>query len=171
MRDPARLFADWYERARAEDPSANVMALATAAGRPSVRMVELQALDERGFVFYSGYASRKGGELAENPWGALCFYWHPSRRQVRVEGAVARTALDPEEAEAAAHAAAVGKRQGEPIAGREELEGAPALPSDWGGYLLVPDAYEFWEYREDRLHDRLRYRLEAGGWTVERLFP
>jgi pyridoxamine 5'-phosphate oxidase len=181
--DPLRRFAAWYELARRDEASPELTALATAApdGRPSVRMVELQDFGERGFVFYTGTESRKGRELTENPYAALCFYWDGSRHQVRVEGRVTPTQLDPSEAESAARASA-DARQDEPVADREDLESRvaeararygdpPPLPADWGAFRLVPDAYEFWEYREDRLHDRFRYRLASGSWEVERLFP
>jgi pyridoxamine 5'-phosphate oxidase len=182
--DPLRLFADWYELAARDESSPELTAVATASaeGRPSVRMVELQRFDVRGFVFYTGTESRKGRELAANPFAALVFYWHASRHQVRVEGRVEPAPLDADEAETAARASA-DARQGEPVADRDELEARvaeararygdpPPLPSDWGAFRLVPDAYEFWEYRDDKLHDRFRYRLAAdGSWEVERLFP
>ncbi len=185
--DPLRLFGDWYERARADEENASFMSLATAdpAGRPSVRTVQLEGFDQRGFVFYTGYESRKGRELAENPQAALCFYWHGSGHQVRVEGAVVRAPLDRDEAERAARAAeSTEAHQSEGVADLRDLEArvaelrarygddAPPLPGDWGGHRLVPDAYEFWQYREDKLHDRFRYRLAArAGWEIERLFP
>jgi pyridoxamine 5'-phosphate oxidase len=185
--DPLELFRDWYERARADEEKASLMSLATASadGRPSLRMVQLEGVDRNGFVFYTGYESRKGRELEENPQAALCFYWHGSGHQVRVEGSVERASLDADEAAAAARAAAsTDARQSESVEGQADLEarvaelrarygaGAPPLPEDWGAYRLVPDAYEFWQYREDKLHDRFRYRLEAeGSWEIERLFP
>jgi pyridoxamine 5'-phosphate oxidase len=184
--DPLELFRDWYERASAAEDAPAVMALATAspAGRPSVRMVGLERFDRSGFVFYTGCESRKGRELAENPQAALCFYWHATGHQVRVEGAVERAPLDRAEAERAERAAeSTDARQDEPVADLRDLEarvaelrarygaGAAPLPEDWGGYRLVPDAYEFWQYRDDKLHDRFRYRAEHGSWVVERLFP
>lgn len=185
--DPLLLFERWYGEARASESGADVVALATASAeaRPSVRMVELQEVDGGAFVVYTGRASRKGRELEENPRAALCFYWRSTGHQVRVEGPVSPAPLDEEEREAAAVAAGEGApRQDEPVADRADLEArvegvrrrygehAASLPADWGGYRLVPDAYEFWQYRDDRLHDRFRYRLrDAGGWEVERLFP
>jgi pyridoxamine 5'-phosphate oxidase len=185
--DPLRLFRDWYEQAGAAEANASFMTLATASdrGRPSARTLQLEGCDRRGFLFYTGHESRKGRELAENPQAALCFYWHASGHQVRVEGAVVRAPLDEEEAEPAAAAAELtDARQDEPVADRRDLEArlaklraryggdAPPLPEDWGGYRLVPDAYEFWQYREDKLHDRFRYRLDGDGrWQIERLFP
>jgi pyridoxamine 5'-phosphate oxidase len=143
---------------------------------------------DRGFVFYSGYESRKGCELAENPLAALCFYWHPLGRQARVEGRVER--VTPEESEAyfgtrplGSRLSATVSRQSEVVASREELEaaveelrarygdGVVPLPPDWGGFRLVPELFEFWQHREDRLHDRFRYRPDATGWMIERLAP
>jgi pyridoxamine 5'-phosphate oxidase len=179
--DPFDLFAKWYTRARAEDERPQDMALATSSGdRPSVRTVELVRYDERGFVFYTGAQSRKGRDLAANPYAALCFYWRATNRQVRVEGPVEPARLDEEEARLAEVAAA---RQDEPVADRRDLESrvaalrarfgddAPPVPSDWTAFRVVPDAYEFWEYRADRLHDRFRFTRDAAGWQVERLFP
>jgi pyridoxamine 5'-phosphate oxidase len=167
------------------------VALATAspAAAPSVRMVLLKGFDERGLVFYSHYTSRKGQELEANPQAALLFHWRPLGRQVRVEGRVER--LPGEESDAYfatrprdAQLGAVASRQSEPLGSRAELdervaelrtelgEGAVQRPSTWGGYLVVPEAWEFWQHRESRLHDRFRYVLERGGaWSVSRLFP
>ena len=186
--DPLRQFALWFDDARAAGvamPESMAIATATRDGRPSVRMVLLKGFDERGFAFYTGYASRKGRELAENPRGALLFHW--PGRQVRIEGAVER--LSAEEADAyfasrprASRLSAIASRQSEVIPGREELEarvaeveerfaGAePPRPDRWGGYRLVPETYELWQHRDDRLHDRLRYRRDGrGAWVVERL--
>jgi pyridoxamine 5'-phosphate oxidase len=190
-RDPLAQFAAWFEDARAaglELPEAMALATATEGGQPSVRMVLLKHFDERGFVFYSGYESRKGNELAENPRAALLFYWHDLGRQVRLEGAVER--LPHEESgvyfrtrPVASRLAAWASRQSEPIGSRDELERAveevrarfPAadvpLPPHWGGYRLEPEQYEFWQHREDRLHDRLCYTRAGGGWRIERLAP
>jgi pyridoxamine 5'-phosphate oxidase len=151
-------------------------------------MVLLKQLDEAGFVFYTSYESRKGRELAENPRVALLFHWHPLGRQVRVEGRVER--LSKEESEAyfrtrprAVQIGAHASQQSRPIGSRAELDRRHAelaarfegedvpLPESWGGYRVVPDEYEFWQHRDDRLHDRLRYRPGSGGWTIERLQP
>ena len=179
--DPLRLFSEWYEVAKAEERRAEDMALATSSGdRPSVRTVELVCHDERGFVFYTGAASRKGRDLAANPRAALCFYWPATKRQVRIEGRVEPTMLDQKEARISETA---GTPQSEPVADRGDLErrvaqlrqrfgdDAPPIPSDWAAFRVVPEAYEFWEYHEDKLHDRFRFRLESAGWKVERLFP
>jgi len=182
--DPLVQFHRWLEDAREAVRAAEAMALATADGdgAPSVRMVLLKQADERGFVFFSGYESRKGRDLAANPRAALLFHWDPLGRQVRVTGPVER--LDPEESDAyfatrpeGAQAAARGSRQSAPTGSREELEaaavraGAGGRPEWWGGYLLRPQTYEFWQHREDRLHDRLRYGPEGAGWRIVRLAP
>jgi pyridoxamine 5'-phosphate oxidase len=182
--DPLVQFLRWLEDARHDVrvPEAVALATASATGAPSVRMVLLKQADERGFVFFSGYESRKGGELAANPRAALLFHWDPLGRQVRVEGAVERLPADESDAYFAtrppgAQAAARGTRQGEPVASRDVLEqaareaGPGARPPWWGGYLLRPDAYELWQHREDRLHDRLRYEPAGDGWRIVRLAP
>ena len=190
--DPIRQFQAWFDAARAASPfEPNAMALATvgADGRPSVRMVLLKGLDERGFVFYSNYESRKGRELADTPWAALDFFWPEMERQVRVEGRVER--VTAEESDSYFHSRPVGSqlsaaasRQSEVISGRDVLEQRVAdlgqqyrdqeipRPEYWGGYRVVPDFIEFWQGRVNRLHDRLRYRLSAdGSWKIERLSP
>jgi pyridoxamine 5'-phosphate oxidase len=186
--DPLAVFREWFEEARAagvEVPEAMTVATADADGRPSARMLLLKSADERGFTFFSGYESRKGRELAENPRAALVFYWRPLGRQVRVEGTVRR--LSPEESDAywatrppRSRAAAAASRQGEPIASRDELEGEferllPGVdvprPERWGGYLLEPDAIELWQHRDDRLHERLRFTRAREGWVAQHLAP
>jgi len=187
--DPLRQFARWFEDAAAAGvamPEAMALATATADGRPSVRMVLLKGFDERGFAFYTGYESRKGHELAENPRAALLFHW--PGRQVRIEGPVER--LTAEESDAyfasrprASRLSAIASRQSEVVSSRDELEarvaeleerfaGAePPRPNRWGGFRLVPETYELWQNRDDRLHDRLRYRRDGDAWLVERLSP
>src|SRR5262245_8498438 len=163
------------------------LATATRDGSPSARMVLLKDVDDRGLTFYTGYESRKGRELDENPRAAIVLYWHEPGRQVRVEGRVER--VPEEEADAyfdsrplGSRLSAVVSRQSEVIPGRDELEEAvEALrgrvgedvprPATWGGYRLVPEYWEFWQHRQDRLHDRFRYRPGDDGWIVERLAP
>jgi pyridoxamine 5'-phosphate oxidase len=182
--DPLAQLLRWLEEARGavRVPEAMALATATAEGAPSVRMVLLKQADERGFAFFSGYESRKGSELAANPRAALLFHWDPLGRQVRVEGTAERLPAGESDSYFAtrppgAQAAARGTRQGEPIAGREALEqaardaGPGVRPPWWGGYLLRPDAYELWQHREDRLHDRLRYEPACDGWRIVRLAP
>ena len=177
--DPLTQLRGWLET--------DVVALATAAadGAPSVRMVLLKDADDRGLVFYSGYESRKGRELAANPRAAILV--HMPGRQIRVEGRVEKVPLEESDAYWAtrprgSQIAASVSRQSEPIDSREELEarfaeldaaspGEIPRPPHWGGYRLVPDVYEFWEHRENRLHDRVRYRRDGEGWTMERLQP
>jgi pyridoxamine 5'-phosphate oxidase len=189
--EPLEQFRRWYAEAAAMLEVPEAMALATAApdGSPSLRMVLLKRFDERGLVFHTHYTSRKGRQLEANPRAALLFHWPPLGRQVRVEGAVER--LPAEESDAyfatrprAAQLGAAVSRQSEPLESRALLEerlaaaeadvgGGPVpRPPTWGGYLVVPEAWEFWQHRDDRLHDRFRYEREpAGGWTMARLFP
>jgi pyridoxamine 5'-phosphate oxidase len=190
--DPLGQFHRWYEEACAAGgaarPDAFAVATATADGRPSVRMVLLKEYGERGFVFFTGYESRKGRELAVNPRAALLFHWHELGRQVRVEGSVERVSEEESDAyfasrpEGARLSAAV-SQQSEVVSSRDELEAAVAelervsgeqelpRPSRWGGYVVVPESYEFWQHREDRLHDRFWYSRRGDGWVIARLAP
>jgi pyridoxamine 5'-phosphate oxidase len=184
--DPLEQFRRWF----AEADEDNRMALATAApdGAPSVRMVLLKGADDQGFVFFTGYESRKGGELQANRRAALLFHWAPLGRQVRIEGPVERVAADESDAYFAtrprgAQLAAAASRQGRTLANRTELDEAVAelerehaghdvpRPEHWGGYRLRPQTYEFWQHRDDRLHDRLRYSRDGERWRLERLSP
>jgi pyridoxamine 5'-phosphate oxidase len=189
--DPLEQFRSWFAEAGAalEVPEAVALATATPAGAPSVRMVLLKGFDERGLVFFSHYTSRKGRELEANPRAALLFHWRPLGRQVRVEGTVERVSVDESDAYFAtrprdAQLGALASRQSEPLGSREELyerlegveqdlAGKPVpRPPTWGGFRLVPAAWEFWQHRASRLHDRFRYeRKPSGDWRVERLFP
>jgi pyridoxamine 5'-phosphate oxidase len=189
--DPRRQFHVWFaaaQEAGVSRPEAVALATATSDGRPSVRFVLLKSADGDGFVFYSGYESRKGRELAANPRGALCFYWHELGRQVRVEGPVARVELSASDAYFAsrpygAQLSATASRQSRVVASRKELEeeverlqsrygeGLVPRPDIWGGFALMPVEYEFWQHRDDRLHDRFRYRPDGDGWAIERLSP
>ena len=189
--DPVVQFGRWFDDARAADlvePSAMTLATATADGVPSARMVLLRGVDQRGFVFYTNYESRKAAELAANPRAALVFWWGALQRQVRVEGPVQPTSQ--EESAAYFRTRPPGSRlsawaspQSRVIPGREVLDrrvaelaaahpdGDVPLPPFWGGYRLVPEVVELWQQRPDRLHDRLRYTRTPGGWRVERLAP
>jgi pyridoxamine 5'-phosphate oxidase len=189
--DPLRQFTAWFEEARrAGTPAPEAAAVATAsiAGRPSVRMVLIKQVDERGFVFYTNYRSRKGDELAANPHAALLFHWERLGRQVRVEGEVAR--VSAEETAAYVHSrprgsqlSALASPQSQVISSREELEqrvaevaerygeGELPVPEGWGGFRVFARTIEFWQHRENRLHDRLLYRRAAPGWVFERLAP
>jgi pyridoxamine 5'-phosphate oxidase len=190
--DPIRQFTAWFDEARAagvRSPEAAALATASAAAAPSVRMVLVKHWDERGFVLFTNYESRKGGELAANPQAALLFNWDPLGRQVRIEGPASRTT--PEESAAYVRArprgsqlSALASPQSRPVESRESLEQLVAelaaryegsdlpLPSHWGGFRVTPSSLEFWQHREDRLHDRLRYvRTDGAGWRVERLAP
>ena len=187
-KDPISTFNEWMVEARAagvEVPETMTLATADSSGCPSARMLLLKGADENGFTFFSGYESRKGRELDENPRAALVFYWRPLGKQVRVEGTVRR--LSPEESDAywatrplRSRAAAAASRQSEPLASRDELQaeferqlalGEPRRPERWGGYVLEPDAIELWQHRDDRLHERLRFTRAREGWRSERLAP
>lgn len=190
--DPLVQFHRWFDQARAaEVHEPNAMALATAdpQGHPSVRMVLLKEADARGFVFFTDYRSRKGTELEKvEARAALCFWWAPLERQVRIEGLVARVSADESAAyyrqrPRGSRLGAWASAQSAVIPSREGLERRHAeldaqhpgeeipLPAHWGGYRVVPDVYEFWQGRPSRLHDRLRYVPQHGGWRIERLSP
>jgi pyridoxamine 5'-phosphate oxidase len=188
--DPLRQFEAWYQEAAAAVRAPEAMAVATAAenGAPSLRMVLLKGFDERGFVFFTGYDSRKGRDLSANPRAAILFYWDPLGRQVRIEGPTARTSHEENDGyfhsrPRASQIAALASQQSQELESRDaldtrvaaltaELEGRDVpLPPSWGGFRLAPEAYEFWQHREDRLHDRLRYRRAEDGWVLERLSP
>ena len=184
--DPLRQFESWFAAAREAGmraPEAMALATATPDGAPSARMVLLKGVDERGFVFFTSYESRKGRELEANPRAALLFYWEPLGRQVRVEGPVERVSAEESEAYFAlrppgSRAGAAASRQSRPLADRAELERAvaalganPARPEWWGGYRVRPEGYEFWQHRENRLHDRFRYEREGSAWSIQRLYP
>ncbi|NIM42184.1 MAG: pyridoxamine 5'-phosphate oxidase [Hydrogenophaga sp.] len=188
--DPLQQFDRWLKEAiAAEVPEPNAMTLATVGSdlRPSTRIVLLKGYDARGIVWYTNYHSRKGRELAGNPFAALQFHWVELERVVRIEGRVEFTSA--EESDAYFNSRPLDSRigawaspQSEVIEGRSVLVanaakyGAqfllkPPRPPHWGGYRLVPDNWQFWQGRKSRLHDRLRYRLEGGAWVRERLAP
>ncbi len=190
--NPMAQFQKWFSEARAvaiHEPNAMTLATSGKDGRPSARIVLLKEVREDSFVFYSNYRSQKGRELAENPHAALVFYWPALGRQVRITGGVKKTTRAEAERyfqtrPRGAQLGAWASRQSSIIADRETLERRVReleakfdgktipLPPDWGGYRLYPDAIEFWQGRENRLHDRLRYVKEKRGrWKIERLAP
>lgn len=190
--DPIQLFKRWFNaavRAELNEPNAMTLATATRDAKPSARMVLLKGFDERGFVFYTNYESRKGRELAENSHAALVLYWQPLARQIRIAGRV--TKVSAEESDNYFHSRPLGSRfsasiskQSSVIASRAVLlrklkkieeeypKGDPPRPINWGGFRVHPSEIEFWQGGEFRLHDRLRYRRRRdGSWRVDRLSP
>ncbi|GGH53814.1 pyridoxine/pyridoxamine 5'-phosphate oxidase [Comamonas phosphati] len=188
--DPLQQFEQWLQEAlRAQVPEPNAMTVATVGGdmRPSTRIVLIKGYDERGIVWYTNYDSRKGRELAGNPFAALQFHWVELERVVRIEGRVEK--VSAEESDAYYNSRPLDSRigawaspQSQVISGRSVLVtnaakyGAqfllsPPRPPRWGGFRLVPDRWEFWQGRKSRLHDRLCYRFEDGAWLRERLAP
>ena len=190
QRDPLAQFDRWFRDAiDAQLPLPNAMTLATATadGAPDARVVLLKGVEGGGFVFYTNYLSRKGKELEANPVACLVFLWTELERQVRIEGRVEKVAAEESDAYFAtrplgSRLSAWASAQSEPVTGRETLEHAldavesrygenPPRPPHWGGYRVIPAAIEFWQGRENRLHDRLLYRRAHGGWKIERLAP
>lgn len=189
--NPFRQFEKWFKDAEALVPilpNAVMLATATKEGVPSARMVLLKDFDEQGFVFYTNYQSQKGRDLDENPIATLSFYWAEPGRQVRITGTAERTSRS--ESEAYFHTRPIDSQlgawasnQSEVISGRDVLERRMEellkqfegkripLPPHWGGYRLAPFIFEFWQNRESRLHDRIRYTQSEGGWLIERLAP
>jgi pyridoxamine 5'-phosphate oxidase len=190
--DPLRQFTTWFDEARAAgvfEPEAMALATAAPEGAPSARMVLLKGFDERGFVFFTNYDSRKSRELEANPQAALLFHWKEIGRQVRIEGSVERVPAEETAAyvrtrSRASQLGALASPQSREIGSREELEalveeverryrgGELPIPASWGGFRLDPRVYELWQHGEARLHDRLQYRREpGGGWALNRLAP
>lgn len=188
--DPIAAFQQWFadaERAQIPEPSAMTLATVGADGTPSARVVLLKGLDTRGFTFFTDFRSRKGRDLDAHPRASLLFFWQPLERQVRITGDV--TQIDEAEAAAYYKSRPIGSRigawaseQSSVIPDRGVLEARvaamaqkygdhPPLPPHWGGYRVLPDEFEFWQGRESRLHDRLRYVKDETGWTIERLSP
>jgi pyridoxamine 5'-phosphate oxidase len=191
--DPIAQFARWFEQAVSAglpEPNAMTLATATRAGRPAARMVLLKSYDPRGFVFYSHYEGRKGGELAENPWAALVFFWPELERQIRIEGRVEQVAAAESDAYFASRPrgsqlGAWASPQSAVLADREGLDRrvreverrfanqkVVPRPPNWGGYRVVPHTVEFWQGQPSRLHDRLCFtRHNDGTWLLQRLAP
>jgi pyridoxamine 5'-phosphate oxidase len=191
-RDPVAQFRVWFDAAQSGDaplPEAAALGTATADGKPSVRMVLVKRVDDTGCVFHTNYESRKGGELAANPRAALLFYWGFLGRQVRIEGEVKRTSREESDAYVrsrprGSQLSAMASPQSRTIESRAVLEervkelaelhadAELPVPEGWGGFRLIPEAFEFWQHRDDRLHDRLLYTKQPdGGWRLERLAP
>lgn len=189
--DPIEQFRRWFDEALTGgfvEPTALALATANGRGQPSLRMVLLKAYDANGFVFYTNYGSRKGEDLAVNPRAALLWWWDRQYRQVRVEGTVEKVSRAESETyfltrpRGSQFSAAVSP-QSRRVSDRAWLEaevatlereigdGEVPLPADWGGYRLRPEQFEFWQGRRDRLHDRICYRQDGGGWRLERLGP
>ncbi len=190
LADPIAQFSLWLQQAldaRLPEPNAMTLATVGAEGRPSSRIVLIKGVDARGLVWYTNYDSRKGRELATNPYASLQFHWVEMERVVRIEGRVEKTTVADSDAYYASRPldsriGAWASPQSQVIASRAVLVanaakiGAqyllqPPRPPHWGGYRLVPDTFEFWQGRKSRLHDRLRYRLADGQWLRERLAP
>lgn len=189
--DPFVQFQQWFDdavRVHAHLPNAMALATATRNGLPSVRMVLLKMMDHRGFVFFTNYGSKKASDLEQNPNASLLFHWGELERQVRIDGSVERTTRDeaeeyfktrPYESRLSAWAS----NQSEVVPSRQELERRfeemrqrypdddVPLPPNWGGYRVIPQMFEFWQGRSNRLHDRIRYRKDGGLWLIERLAP
>ena len=188
--DPIVQFEKWFTQAQgAGSVEANAMTLATSTrgGHPSARIVLLKGFDERGFVFFTDYRSRKGTELESNPNVSLCFWWGELQRQVRITGTVARASREESEAyyRTRPHGSRIGawaSHQSAPLASREPLESEVKrleqkypddvpLPPHWGGYRVAPETVEFWQGRPSRLHDRIVYAREGSAWRIGRLSP
>ena len=186
--DPILQFRQWFDSARDQVKEPNAMTLATVFdGQPQARIVLLKELDEQGFVFFTNYESDKGSALAQTPRAALCFWWEPLERQVRIQGRVEK--ISPEASTEYFHSrprtsqlGAWASAQSKPLADDNQLqakfdeaesrfEEAIPRPNHWGGYRVVPDRIEFWQGRSSRLHDRFDYRLTQGQWTRQRLSP
>ena len=189
--DPFALFDRWFREAREAGlylPESMAVATSTADGKPSVRQLLLKTFDERGFVFYTNYESRKGAEIEENPRAALAIHWPILQRQVRINGPVEKTTAAESQdyfssRPRGSQIGAWASDQSSVLGGRDELErkfretkerfaaGDVPLPAFWGGYRVIPETFEFWQGRANRLHDRLRFTRDGGEWTIDRLYP
>jgi len=189
--DPIDQFAQWYadaEKVKVEEPNAMALATATPDGKPSVRIVLLKGIGTEGFAFYSNYHSYKGAQLRDNPRAALVFWWDKLQRQVRIEGLVDKLSIEESEkyfhsrprgsqlsAAASPQSMVVTKEEMQDLRKHTESlysgEETIPKPESWGGYVLRPETIEFWQGRENRYHDRFRYRRSDKEWIIERLAP
>ncbi len=183
LRDPFEMFREWFGSAREQgivEPEAFCLSTATPDGRPSGRMLLLRGVND-GFLFYTNFLSRKGGELESNPHAAMTFWWGSLERQIRIEGEVHQVTAEESQAyfdsrPPGSRQASAASPQSQVVASREELEARVQAagtdrPDHWGGYRLVPHTFEFWQGRPSRLHDRFRFTLTPSGWKIERLAP
>jgi pyridoxamine-phosphate oxidase len=191
-KDPFSQFNQWFEeaqQAKIEDVNAMALATASANGLPSVRMVLLKGFDDHGFVFFTNYLSRKGGELAENPHAALNFFWKEIERQIRIEGTISKVSRADSEVyfhsrPRPSQIGALASAQSRKVKSKDamlnqyriiekEFEGKEIpLPDNWGGFLLLPRCFEFWQGRPSRMHDRIIYEINGTGkWNIMRLYP
>jgi pyridoxamine 5'-phosphate oxidase len=189
--DPISRFAEIFAQAKKvvlPEPTAMVLATVGADGKPSARVVLLKGFDENGFVFYTNLESRKGRELAANPYAALCFYWPPLEQQARVEGRIEKVTDADADAYFAtrprgAQIGAWASKQSRPLASQEELESrvktfeekfagrAVPRPPFWSGFRVIPERIEFWQSRQNRLHVRIVYYRENDRWVIAKLYP
>ncbi len=186
---PFEQFGLWFDQALEQnvpEPTTMTLATADAQGRPSARIVLLKGFDDAGFVFYTNYNSRKGQDLAEQPWACLNFFWQPLERQVRLNGLIAK--VSAQESDYYFHSRPLGSRLGAWVSAQSQpttlaaLEAntaavqqkygdQPPRPPHWGGYRLAPEYFEFWQGRPSRLHDRLTYQRSGTSWALERISP